>query len=67
MWSQHARVNCVKQRDLNTAFFHKTVSMRNRKYTILRLESQEETKEDEGRIRGINHENFKNNFSSKAT
>jgi len=40
MWNQQARANRVKQKDLNTAFFYKTTSMRNRKNTILRLESK---------------------------
>jgi len=46
MWSQRVRVTWVKEGDLNTTFFHKTASMRNRNNAILRLESQGEVIHD---------------------
>ena len=67
MWSQRARVNWVKQGDLNTAFFHKMANMRNRKNKILSLKAEREIIKDKDRIRGIIHELFKKKkFYGKA-
>ena len=66
MWRQRARINWIKQGDLNTAFCHKMANTRNRKNTILRLESQEEIIKDEDRIKGHIHEHFKSLFGSRS-
>ena len=63
IWNQRARINWIKQGDLNTTCFHKTANMRNSENAILKQESREVIIEDEDRTRGVNYDHFKNLFS----
>ena len=67
VWRQRARINWIREGYLNTAFFHKSASARNKKNVILRLESQGEIIEDYDCIRSsLIHDHFKSIFVKKA-
>ena len=66
LWSQQARCNCVKERNLNTAFFLRTINIRKRRKVIASLKQGYDVVDDQDGINKVVDDSFRGLFGSES-